>query len=112
MDIVGSLNGSVNSQGVKVEHRAWLDMGSPEWKEISDTEKAAAYQAARVCGWTDEGLKAVIIKEFEPRIDHFMADVTIETLQELAKLHPLEVEEVYQVNNHTVLKKDGKEITL
>lgn len=92
-----SLNGSVHSQGVKVDHVAWLDMGSKEWQTTPDKVKAAAYQAAKVCGWKDEGLKALMMKEFGPRIDHFMADVTIENLQELAAEYPIPVEQVYEV---------------
>jgi hypothetical protein len=97
MNAVSSLNGSVYSQGVKVDHRAWLDMGSKEWMDTSDELKAAAYQAAKVCGWTDDGLKNIIVSSFSPRIDHFTADVIIETLQELANKHPIPVEEVYEV---------------
>lgn len=97
MDIASSLNGSVYSQGIKIDHRAWLDMGSTDWAQTPPEQKAAAYQAAKVCGWTDDGLKVLIIKEFGPRVDEFMANVTIDTLHELATAHPVEVEEVYEV---------------
>lgn len=95
--MISSLNGSVYSQGIKIDHKAWLDMGSIEWKETSDKDKAAAYQAAKVCGWTDDGLIAIMISEFAPRIDQFMADVTIDTLREYANVYPVEVEQVYEV---------------
>lgn len=112
MNAINSLNGSVHSQGIKIDHRAWLDMGSVEWKDTPDETKAAAYQAARVCGWTDEGLKSIIITEFAPRIDHFMADVTIESLRELASANPIPVEEVYEVKkDRPVFKARGSNDT-
>jgi hypothetical protein len=112
VNTVISLNGSVHSQGIKIDHRAWTDMGSEEWKNTPDADKAAAYQAAKICGWTDRGLSALIIKEFSPRIDQFMADVTIETLQELAANHPVEVQEVYEVKKENPqFKVKGSEAT-
>ena len=110
--LTSSLNGSVYSQGIKIDHRAWLDMGSEDWKTTSDEQKAAAYQAARVCGWTDEGLKAIIINEFGPRIDQFMADVTMETLHDLAAAHVVEVQEVYEVKQENpTFKVHGSDAT-
>lgn len=96
MDTVNSLNGSVHSQGVKVDHRAWLDMGSADWQSTPDKVKAAAYQAAKVCGWTDVGLKVIITNQFGPRVDEFMAQITIDTLKELAEQYPIPVEQVYE----------------
>lgn len=96
MNKVISLNGSVHSQGVKIDIPAWLDMGSQEWQNTSGELKAAAYQASKVCGWTDDGLKVIMKSEFAPRVDDFMADVTLETLQDLAKQFPVEVEQVYE----------------
>jgi hypothetical protein len=61
MNIANSLNGSVYSQGIKINYVAWLDMGSAEWQETDPKLKAAAYQAALVCGWTDTGLKNFIL---------------------------------------------------
>lgn len=108
-----SLNGSVQSQGLKIDIKAWLDMGSQEWKDTENRVKAAAYQAAKVCGWTDAGLKAIIIGEYGPRIDQFMADVTIETLQDLAKEHPVEVEQIYEQKKETpTFKVHGSDATL
>lgn len=85
-----SLNGNVQSQGIKVDHVAWLDMGSNDWHETSSELKAKAYQAAKATGWTDSGLKKIIIDEFGPRLDHFWADTIIETLQALAEQYPVE----------------------
>lgn len=92
-----SLNGSVHSQGIKIDYRAWLDMGSEEWKNTSDEQKAAAYQAAMVCGWTDGGLKALMVRDFAPRVDQFTADLTIDTLRDLSKTYPVPVDQVYEV---------------
>lgn len=96
---VTSLNGSVHSQGIKIDHVAWLDMGSKEWASTSDKDKAAAYQAAKVCGWTDDGIKVIILREFSPRVDDFMADVTLDQLRTLAAEHPVDVEQVYEAKS-------------
>jgi hypothetical protein len=113
MNAASSLNGSVHSQGIKVDYKAWLDIGSQEWQDTSNKEKAAAYQAAKVCGWTDAGLISIMLKDFGPRIDQFMADVTIESLKEMAEEFPIPIEEVYEVKKEQpVFKIRGSEGTL
>jgi hypothetical protein len=102
---VSFLNGSVHSQGIKIDHPCWLYFGSIGWANTSDEVKAAAYQAAKVCGWTDQGLKKIILSEFGDRVDQFMADVIIEELQDLAKKHPVEIEQVYEANKENPLFK-------
>lgn len=110
--MINSLNGSVHSQGVKIDHNSWLDMGSKGWQDTSDAQKAAAYQAAKVCGWTDDGLKAIMISEFGPRIDDFMAELTLEALREFSVTHPIEVEQVYVVKKETPsFKVQGSDAT-
>ncbi len=86
-----SLNGNVQSRGIKIDHSSWLDMGSIGWGETSKEIKAQAYQIAREVGWTDEGLKKIILTEFAPRLDHFWADLIIENLQTYAKEYPIEI---------------------
>ena len=96
MNVLVSLDGSVQSQGVKVSARDWLDMGSETWATTPDETKAAAYQAAQVTGWKDEGLLKIMIQCWGPRIDEDTAKFTLETLKELAQQHPVAVEEVYK----------------
>lgn len=94
---LNSINGSVQSQGIKVNYKNWLDLSTKEWKETPDKVKAAAYQAAKLCGWKDEGLKTAIMSL--PHIDQFIADATIETLKVLADKFPLPTEPVYDVKD-------------
>lgn len=112
MKAADSLNGSVHSQGIKIDHTDWLDIGSKGWQDTSGEQKAAAYQAAKVCGWTDDGMKRIMLSEFGPRIDEFMADVTLESLRELAAMFPVEVEQVYEVKKENpAFKVRGSEAT-
>lgn len=96
MSVLVSLDGSVQSQGVKVSARDWLDMGSETWASTPDEVKAAAYQAAQVTGWKDSGLIKIMVDNWGPRIDEDTAKFTLETLKELAQQHPVAVEEVYK----------------
>lgn len=96
MSAIVSLDGSIQRQGVKVSARDWLDMGSETWAKTPDEVKALAYQAAQVTGWTDAGLIKLMTDTWGPRIDEDTAKFTLETLQELSKEHPAEVEEVYK----------------
>ena len=112
MNPANSLNGSVHSQGVKIDYKAWLDIGSKEWQDTEAKDKAAAYQAAKVCGWTDAGLVAIMVKDFGPRIDQFMANVTIDTLKEMSQQFPVPIEEVYEVKKENpAFKVRGSEDT-
>ena len=110
--MIASLNGSVHSQGIKIDICSWLDIGSKEWQDTDAKLKAGAYQAAKVCGWTDQGLTAIITSQYGPRIDQFMADVTIETLRDLAKEYPIEVEQVYEEKKETLFKVHGSDATI
>ncbi len=96
MNVLVSLDGSVQSQGIKVSARDWLDMGSETWATTSDETKAAAYQAAQVTGWKDAGLIKIMMECWGPRIDEDTAKFTLDTLKELAQQYPVEVEEVYK----------------
>lgn len=92
LKISETLNGAVQGQGVKVDVRHWLDMGSKEWKECPDEVKAAAYQAALLSGWTEQGLIRVMLSEFKPRVDEEWAKTTIATLKEMLESYPVVVE--------------------
>ena len=94
MNTTGTLDGSVQSQGIHIGFRDWLDMGSQGWKDTPDKTKAYAYQAAMVCGWTDSGLVAIMLQEFAPRIDEDMADFTLNLLKEMVAEYPCETVQV------------------
>jgi len=96
MNVLVSLDSAVQSQKVKLNARDWLDMGSETWATTPDKAKAAAYQAAIVAGWKDEGLLKVMQNCWGPRIDEDTAKFTLQTLKELAQEHPFTVEEVYK----------------
>lgn len=109
MSIVNSLNGCVHSQGIKISHKAWLDIGSEEWQNTTEQQKSYAYQAAKLRGWTDQGLKALIIQEFQPRIDEFMAELIVEELREFGEKYPLEIIGEQKKGNNTFMV-NGEEI--
>lgn len=94
MNVLVSLDGSVQSQGIKVSARDWLDMGSETWTTTPDEVKAAAYQAAQVTGWKDDGLLKIMTKCWGPRVDEDTAQFTLQTLKDLAAQYPLPVEEL------------------
>jgi len=92
--VFGSLDGDVQSQGVKLSHREWLDPGCEDYAKTPDNVKAAAYQAAKVCGWDDDQLSSLMLQHYRHLDDQVMG-LSIKTLQSLAEKHPLPVEEVY-----------------
>lgn len=89
--ICNSLNGAVQSEGLKVSVENWLDMGSVEWKNTPDKVKAYAYQAVKAKGWTDEGLISFMVGRFKPRIDESTARFAIEILTDLVKQYSVAV---------------------
>lgn len=100
------LDSSVQGQGVKVSARDWLDMGSEGWAKVPNRAKAAAYQASKLAGWTDDGLKAVMLKEWSPRVDDDTAIFVLNLLRELAKEYPFDQEVVYQTDPaETVIRR-------
>ena|ERR1019366_3625779 len=99
-NVIVSLDGSVQSQGVKVSVRDWLDIGSETWATTSDESKAAAYQAAQVTGWKDVGLIQLMMTAWGPRIDEDTAKFTLTVLKELSEQYPVAVEEVYKDESH------------
>jgi hypothetical protein len=110
LDLEASLSGVVQSQGIKIPIRGWLDIGSKEWQDIESKEKAAAYQAALICGWTDQGLLTFIKSKYAPRVDEQMANMTLEVLQDSAKEFPVEIEQIGETKVDTpVFKKRGED---
>src|SRR5258708_5190894 len=89
--VATALDSSVQSQGVKVNFRDWLDMGPENWSATPDRVKAAAYQAVLVNGWTKRGLISIMLNEFGPRVDEDTAKFTLECLEDFAKEHPFEI---------------------
>jgi len=100
-----ALDSSVQGQGVRVGFRDWLDIGSEGWKSTPDKVKAAAYQAAKLNGWTDKGLVSIIVHEFGPRVDEDMAKFTLDCLKDAEKEHPFEI--VEEKKQHKDLLKSG-----
>src|SRR5690242_16791250 len=96
MNVLIDLDGSVQSQGIKVVAADWLDIGSETWKKTPESVKAAAYQAALVTGWKDEGLIKIITDCWNERYDEDSAKLVIDILREYAKKYPVEIEEVYK----------------
>jgi hypothetical protein len=109
MNKVSMINGSVQSQGIRVDVRDWLDMGSEGWRKTPEEIKAAAYQAAKVTGWTDKGICALILSEFGPRIDEFQANLTLELLKEYEAKYPLEQEVLENKEHKDTWKVSGSE---
>jgi len=93
------LDGNVQSQGFRISHREWLDLGKAQ--KTPDEIKAAAYQAAKLTGWDDDALKSLMISSY-PHVTDFIMDVTLNELRDLAEKHPLEVEQVYEANDDNV----------
>lgn len=91
MNPESSLNGCVQSQGIKVSLENWLVMGSKEWEETPNEVKAWAYQAAGVTGWTDAAIRMILIKKC-PWFDNDMCTVVLNLLKEWVEEYPLKVQ--------------------
>ena len=109
--VFGSLDGDVQSQGIKVGHRDWLDPGSEGYANLPDEVKAAAYQAAKVCGWDDSQLKSLMLQHYPHLDDQFMS-LSIKTLVELEEKYPLQVDEVYDPEEKVNRKIEAEAGTL
>ena len=90
--VLNTLDGAVQSQGVHVGARDWLDMGSDGWAETSDQMKAYAYQAAMITGWNDDSLSEMMLELF-PHLQPSIMLHTIKLLKELTGKYPVEVVE-------------------
>lgn len=85
--IITTIDGNVQSEGIKIRFPGWMVIGSSEWLESSDEIKAHAYQAAKKHGWSDESLVKSVVAVHQ-HIDRKMAEFTISELQEMSKSHP------------------------
>jgi len=101
--VLQSLDGDVHSQGIKIDHRDWLDMGSESWSKTDDKLKAYAFQAAIVAGWDTNSIKDALKTNYKHLTDTII-NITFETLQELSKQFPVEVETVAEVKIDYQLK--------
>jgi hypothetical protein len=88
--LIDTIDGNIQSQGIKVRFPAWMVIGSPEWEITPERIKAYAYQAAKTTGWSDESLINAVTAAYK-HIDKHMAKFTIETLKILAEEYKLEV---------------------
>lgn len=107
LDALMLLDGDVQSQGIKVDHRDWLDFGSKSWTTTPDAIKAAAYQAALVRNWTDNSLKNAMMDQYK-HLKPSTMDMIIVELKALVKKHPLEVIENYQISNDFKVQRTPK----
>lgn len=89
--LVAQLDGAVQSQGVRVGARAWIDIGSKEWDATPEQVRAAAYQAAGITGWSDGAIGDIVLSAF-PFITPACWEYTLKLLQDLAKKYPVSVE--------------------
>lgn len=86
-----TLNGCVQSQGIKANIENWLIMGAEEWDKTPDQVKAWAYQAAGVTGWTDAALKNVLKSKLS-YMDDDMSEVVLNILKDLSNTYKLETQ--------------------
>lgn len=91
--VLETLDGNVQSQGIKVSHRDWLDMGSENWNKTPNNIKAFAYQAALSTGWCDDALIQNMISTYS-HLDENVLKITLSDLQELSKKFPACSEEI------------------
>lgn len=77
-NILDSINGSVYAAGYKFDIRAWLDIGSVDWKETTEEQRKGAYRAARKAGWSKKALMEIMLKKYT-----HLSDVTLEMTFEM-----------------------------
>lgn len=86
--VAETIDGNVQSKGVKIKFAGWMSIGSQEWEESSDQLKAHAYQAAIAAGWTNKTLSEVACAIYE-HINKSTVEFTLSELMLLAKTHPI-----------------------
>lgn len=91
--VLSSLDGDVNGQGIKINHRDWLDMGSESWVNTPENVKAAAFQAALATGWDVQQIKLILLQHYK-HLKESTVNATIAILEEAAKKYPLAIEDV------------------
>ena len=92
--VLNALDGDVQAQGIKLDHRQWLDAGSEDYARIADDLKAAAWQAALVRGWDEDQIKSLMLQQY-PHLDEQFMSLSIKNLKELSEKYPFEVEQLY-----------------
>jgi len=103
--MLSTLDGDVQSQGIQLSHRDWLDMGSEGWQSTPDEAKAAAYQAAlSVGGWDDGRLTSMMLRQYD-HLQQSVVDLTLQTLHRLIDEHPLHVEDVKVQTTQVVIQR-------
>lgn len=86
--LLNSLDGDVQSLGVKISHREWLDIGYEGYSKVPDEVKAVAYQFAIKRGWTDQSLTNLMMKSY-PHLSEFILNDTINDLRNLSQKFPV-----------------------
>jgi hypothetical protein len=82
------LDSAVQSCGLKIVCSQWLDMGSLDYPNTPDEVKAAAYQAAKIRGYQDEGILAAMCELMGPRYDDDTGRFVLNELKDLASQNP------------------------
>lgn len=94
MRVFEMLDGDINSQGLKIGHRAWLDLGSKEWESTTEAQKAAAYQIATgIKGWEPARLANMMLVKYK-HMRQSTIDLTFKLLEEWSQQFPLPIEDV------------------
>lgn len=102
------LDGDVQSQGIKLNHREWLDLGSKDWTNVPDKVKSAAWQAAKLRGWDKTPIKNAMMEQYK-HIKESMMNLVFEELESLVKKYPFEIEDLSAAgDNHDSSNKDCK----
>lgn len=104
--VIDSINGSVQSQGIKVNIENWLVIGCKEYDETPDEVKAYAYQAAHLTGWTDMSLTNAVSRKY-PHLDADMLQFVFDNLKELSEKHKLEVKGEVAVPSVSFVRQNG-----
>jgi hypothetical protein len=89
-NILTSLEGDIQSQGIRISASAWLDFGSEDWKKTSDKAKAYAYQAAKITGWSETAIRN-IASHFFPHHKPDFQDYIFSHLRFLESQYPAEI---------------------
>lgn len=88
MLLVQHLDSAVQSCGLKINCSQWLDIGSVEYPNTPDEIKAAAYQAAKLRGYQDQGILVAMHELMGKRYDDDTGKFVLNELKELATQNP------------------------
>ena len=79
---------TLGSLGLKVDASSILDFADPQYSEVPEEIRAAAWLGAIKQGWTEDGIKQVARSLMGLRYDEDMVCVIIESLKEASQKHP------------------------